>query len=92
LWKERDNNTSYRLQASGAAKRRDRESHEEQTHNHDHGNKPMREIASPRAEGTIEPAQRKHRENGTNYFMKQLSQHAPEPPETPRFIRTSNWP
>jgi hypothetical protein len=65
------------LQLPGAAKRTDGKSDEHTGDANRYSDEPVGDVAGPRAERQIQPAQRQYRERRADHFVKQLPENPP---------------
>jgi hypothetical protein len=65
------------LQLPGAAKRTDGKSDEHTGDAKRYSDEPVGDVAGPRAERQIQPAQRQYRERRADHFVKQLPENPP---------------
>ena len=75
-----------RSQLPGASERTYGESDKHEAHDDGYADKPVRDIAGPGTQRGIQPADGQNSEDGTNDFVKQLSEDPPEPPKSAGFL------
>ena len=67
-----------RLQLSRATKRSNREKSKQHGHAHSHADQPIRNIASPCAQGRIEPGECQNAKDGGDHLVEELFEGAPK--------------
>lgn len=77
------------LQGACAAKRTDGEEHKQQSHGDRNANEPEGDVAGPRAERGIQPAESENGKHGADRFVEELFQYAPKPAKSARLRRAS---
>src|SRR5258708_7766936 len=75
------------LQLARAAERRHREKREKSRDHQGHGDEPVGDVAGPRAESSIEPAESKYGESRARHLVKKLLERAPEACEPALLLR-----